>query len=134
MSNTEISFPVITTSLGRNGDMKTIGLSIFSDNDVVTLTPINTKGLGRCNIDVPNNKETLNLLIKSLQAIQMDRVGLEQVPFSQLSIGDQFNWPLANREKRKMVKTSGEHAAPKANPHDKLSFRSECTVTLWIGE
>lgn len=134
MSNKDINFPVITTSLGRNGNMKTTGLNILNQNNVVTLTPINTKGLGRCTIEVPNDEKTLNELIQSLQSIPMERAGIEQIPFSQLAISDQFNWPLASGEKRKMVKICGEFATPKINADDIFGFRGECPVTPWIGD
>ena len=46
-------FPYRPTSLGRNGMMKTVGLAVGSYKHCATIEPVNTKGVGRCWIDVP---------------------------------------------------------------------------------
>lgn len=58
-----------TSSLGRNGTMKTVGLIVTANNDTIILSPINTRlEEGRCNISLP--KAERKKLIRILKKIR----------------------------------------------------------------
>jgi hypothetical protein len=67
MVNIYFKNKVVTRSLGRNGLMKTIGVStIKTDDDTISISPINSKDLaGRCSIELP--VETLLRLAKKIK-------------------------------------------------------------------
>lgn len=49
-----INFPSITTFLGRNGQFKQAGMLVSHSDQVVSLSPITSKGEeGRCSITLP---------------------------------------------------------------------------------
>ena len=59
-----------TTYTGRNGTGRMIGMEILENaaGDSISLTPINTKGLANCQLNIP--KEALGDMIESLRKIK----------------------------------------------------------------
>jgi len=65
-----VLFEKETSYVGRNGAGRMVGLEIVekAEEGVVSLTPINTKGLANCNIRIP--KDNLDEVIRALLKIK----------------------------------------------------------------
>ncbi|HEY4062282.1 MAG TPA: hypothetical protein VGM30_10300 [Puia sp.] len=65
-----ILFKKETTYVGRNGSGRMIGVEILESltEQTVSLTPMNTKGLARCRLQIPN--DALDGFIYALQLIK----------------------------------------------------------------
>ena len=58
---------------GRNGTGKCLGLAIDVDQSRVTITPLNSKGLANCSIDIPAND-----LLKVVEGLRLARTLLHR--------------------------------------------------------
>jgi len=58
----------IPYSLGRNGYMKTVGITVYRVMSDLHIYPLNTRGTGRCRITIPFSK--IDNLIELLEAIK----------------------------------------------------------------
>lgn len=75
MMEEQVKFAKTTGFLGRNGYMKCSGIDLSSSTDVVTLSPLTSRGdVGRCNIEIP-----LDNLPEVIAKLQRLLPGLRQV-------------------------------------------------------
>ena len=58
----------IVNYIGRNGMGKQVGIEVLSDTTLVTLCPVNTKGVANCMLEIPI--DDLPELIAALQAVK----------------------------------------------------------------
>jgi hypothetical protein len=61
-------------ALGRNGVMYATGVRIFSTGSTVVISPVHTRGPGRCWIEIPSDPATLNQIADQLRAIAKEAV------------------------------------------------------------
>ena len=52
-------------AFGRNGTMQCVGLELSANGGVVMIEPVNTRGVGRCNIQIP--AEDIDNVIRALE-------------------------------------------------------------------
>ena len=71
----EIQYKTRVSAIGRNGIMIQTGIEILPIGDVprkvVSLSPLNTRGVGNCSIDIPI--DAIPDVIEALQAIYTEQ-------------------------------------------------------------